>query len=257
MIVFQVRILHLTASYSLLLRMELKYLSLPLIIIHLLLVVLTLSLWHLPTTTGVVYYVKPIEPCVHNSSCPSNETCHTMDHYASNSSHYFSPDRINVTLYFICGVHNCTRYHYITVRDLQLFAMKSIAGRKNVTINMPIPTKIPQDPKNISKCAYTFTNVSKVRIENITVNFISLCFYGQNCLFVTKSVDFFGYGGPMSAMVSFINITLSQGILKDCTLIFNKIVLLDCSQVQCSQSVIPHFVYFIMQCALQLPLITA
>ena len=60
----------------------------------------------LSPTGGVVYYVKPTEPCDHTSSCPSNETCHTMDHYARNSSHYFSPDHVDVTLFFMCGVHN-------------------------------------------------------------------------------------------------------------------------------------------------------
>ena len=51
----------------------------------------SLSLW---TTTGVDYYVKPTEPCVGNgSSCPtSEEACHIMDHYASNSNLYSSPD---------------------------------------------------------------------------------------------------------------------------------------------------------------------
>ena len=183
-------------------------------------------------TISMVYYVKPTEPCAHNSSCPSNETCHTMDHYASNSSHYFSLDHINVTLYFMCGVHNCSRYQYVTVHDLQVFAMEGLAGRKNVVINISIPTKIPQDPISVSKCAYFFTNVSKVRIENATVNFISLCFRGQNCLLVTKSADYFGHIGTMSAMVSFINISHhSQAILEDCTFQQNTFLRLQSSAV--------------------------
>ena len=96
------------------------------------------SIW---TAAGVVYYVKPTEPCAHNSSCPSNETCHTMDHYASNSSHYFSPDHINVTLYFTCGVHNCTNCKPLEVYDLQSFSMIGQAGRRYMTINMPVPLK--------------------------------------------------------------------------------------------------------------------
>ena len=89
---------------------------------------------------GVVYYVKPTEPCAHNSSsCPSNETCHTMDHYASNSSHYFSPDHVNVTLYFMCGIHNCTQNLEIT--NLRTLDMIGRAGRERVTINMPIPVE--------------------------------------------------------------------------------------------------------------------
>ena len=180
--------------------------------IHLLLV---LSLQHLPTTAGVVYYVKPTEPCAHNSSCPSNETCHTMDYYASNGSHYFSPDNINITLYFMCGVHNCTKH--VDVRNLRLFAMIGTAGRQHVTINMPIPTEVPPDPKNIGNRTYIFTDVSKVRIENATIYFISLSFEGKNCLFGVKHVDFHGYIGSMSPMVSVINVTGSETSLKDCT----------------------------------------
>ena len=88
-------------------------------------------------TISMVYYVKPTEPCAHNSSCPSNETCHTMDHYASNSSHYFSPDHINITLYFMCGVHNCSQH--LGIVNLQTFSMTGTAGRQYVTISMPIP----------------------------------------------------------------------------------------------------------------------
>ena len=86
----------------------------------------------LSITAGVVYYVEPTEPCAHHSSCPSNVTCHTMDHYASNSSHYFSSDHINVTLFFMCGVHNCTPQ--VDVGDLQIFAMIGTAERQHVTI---------------------------------------------------------------------------------------------------------------------------
>ena len=98
------------------------------------------STFTLSITAGVVYYVKPSDPCAHNSSCPSNETCHTMDHYASNSSHYFSPDYINITLYFMCGVHNCTQQ--VDISDLQLFAMIGTAERQHITLIMPPPTKL-------------------------------------------------------------------------------------------------------------------
>ena len=87
----------------------------------------------LTTAAGVVYYVKPTEPCAHNSSCPSNETCHTMDHYASNSSHYFSPDHVNITLYFMCGVHKMGKH--LEVHGLQSFIMIGTAGKQSVIIN--------------------------------------------------------------------------------------------------------------------------
>ena len=183
------------------------------VFIHLLLV---LTIQHLPTTAGVVYYVKPTQPCAHNNSCPSNETCHTMDYYASNGSHYFSPDNINITLHFMCGVHNCTKH--VDVRNLQSFAMIGTAGRQHVTINMPIPTEVPHDPKNIGNRTYIFTNVSKVRIENATIYLISFTFEGNNnCIFAANHVNFHGYIGFLSPMVSIINITGSEITLKDCT----------------------------------------
>ena len=190
-----------------------KYFHFNAVFIHLLLL---LASQHLPTTAGVVYYVKPTEPCAHNSSCPFNETCHTMDHYASNSSHYFSPDHINVTLYFMCGVHNCTKH--VHVRDLPTFAMIGTAGRQNVTINMPIPSEIPNDPKNIGNRTYIFANVSNMRIENATVYFISFSFEGnKNCIFGANRLSFHGYIGFLSPMMSVINITGSEATLKDCT----------------------------------------
>ena len=141
-----------------------------------------LAVLNLPTTAGVVYYVKPTEPCAHNSSCPSNETCHTMDHYASNSSYYFSPDLINVTLYFMCGVHNCTQH--MDISDLERFIMIGTLGRNHVTIYMPIPIQVPNDPQNSGNRTYRFANVSILRIENVTLFFISLNFIGkQNCQF--------------------------------------------------------------------------
>ena len=93
---------------------------------------LVLTSQHFPTAAGVVYYVQPIKPCADNSSlgCPPNETCHTMDRYTSNSSHYFSPDHINITFYFMCGVHNCTKQ--LEVRNLQSFSMIGTAGRQHV-----------------------------------------------------------------------------------------------------------------------------
>ena len=175
-----------------------------------------MTVQHQPTTAGVVYYVKPTEPCAHNSSCPSNETCHTMDHYASNSSHYFSPDHIDVTLYFKCGVHNCSKH--VEVHNLQVFSMIGTEeSRQSVTIVMPIPTEIPNDPQNIGNRMYIFINVSNVRIENATVHFLSLSLGGKGHLFEAKHVDFHGYIGSMSPMVSIINIIHSQAFVRDCT----------------------------------------
>ena len=176
---------------------------------------LALTSQHLPTTAGVVYYVKPTEPCPHNNSCPSNKTCHTMDHYASKSNHYFSPDHINVTLFFLPGVHNCTKH--VEVRDLQSFAMIGTAGRQLVIINMPTATEIPNDPESIGNRTYIFTSVSNVRIINATIYFVSISFRGENCIFEAKHVDYHGYIQSWSPMVSVINITGSEATLEDCT----------------------------------------
>ena len=204
-----------------------------------------LAVLNLPTTAGVVYYVKPTEPCAHNSSCPSNETCHTMDHYASNSSYYFSPDLINVTLYFMCGVHNCTQH--MDISDLERFIMISTLGRNHVTIYMPIPIQVPNDPQNSGNRTYRFANVSILRIENVTVFFISLNFIGkQNCQFEVEHVNFYGYIGSMSAMVSVINVTNSQAMLKDSIFQHNCFIRIQSSTVlqisDCTFSLYNHAV---------------
>ena len=177
------------------------------------LVVLSSHLLILTADHEVVYYVKPTEPCAHNSSCPSNETCHTMDHYASNSSHYFSSDHINVTLYFMCGVHNCTQNMDIT--DLERLTMVSSSGKNDVTFYMPMARNIPNDPKNIGNRTYKFANIITLRIENITIFFISLNFVGKNSTLEAVGVHFYGYLGSMSSQVSVINVTGSRAVLKD------------------------------------------
>ena len=173
-----------------------------------------LTVLSLPSTTaGVVYYVKPTEPCAHNS-CPSNDTCHTMDHYANNSSHYFSPDHINVTLYFMCGVHNCTQH--VDISDLQTFAMIGTAGRQHVFINMPIPTEaviLAQDMG--SQHFYTFTNISNVTITNISISYISVSFKGKD--FYMTNANFYGYTNFTSLYVSAIIITGSSALFDNCT----------------------------------------
>ena len=159
----------------------------------------------LSTAAGVVYYVKPTELCVHNSSCPSNEICHTMDHYANNSSHYFSPDHINVTLYFMCGVHNCTRH--LDISNIQTFAMIGRAERQNVTIMMPIPVEPAFSSQDMDcKRFYTFTNVSNLTMKYVSVKYVSVSFEGE--YFGVTYSNFYGYSNNTSVnYVSVINIT--------------------------------------------------
>ena len=184
---------------------------------------------HLPATAEVVYYVLPSYVCFHNNGCPSGETCYTMDYYASKSSYFFSPDYVNVTLYFICGIHNCT--NHIDIHDLQTFAMIGTAGRKDVTINMPIPTEVSPNLQDKGNFTYTFTNVSNVTIENVTINYISVSFEGKKCTSMVRNVDFHGYVDFMSSLVSVINITSSQALLDNCTFQQNCFIRLQSSAV--------------------------
>lgn len=118
---------------------------------------------HLPATATVVYYVLPTEPCSHDDSCPSGQTCHTMDYYASN----------------MCGVYNCTKL--VHINGLQTFTMVSIQEEDNmhVTINMPVPIKVLPKFQDKSNHIYTFINVSNVRIKEVTINCISVSFEGK------------------------------------------------------------------------------
>ena len=58
-----------------------------------------------------------------------------MDYFAENSCKFFSPDYINVTLIFMCGVHNFVKN--LIVQNLHSFVMKGETGtRENVIIDM-------------------------------------------------------------------------------------------------------------------------
>ena len=112
---------------------------------------------------GVVYYVKPTTSCPHSDThCPSGETCLKLDNYINESSNYLSPDKVNITLYFMCVVHNQTSEKLVDIHDLQTFAMLGVAANETVTIHMPVQS-------NESLQTYTFTNVSFVRIENVAI----------------------------------------------------------------------------------------
>ena len=89
------------------------------------------------TKKDVVYYISPTKPlssCPGNSSCPPGQLCHTMDCLAEDSNEFFSPDHVNVTLIFMCGVHNYTKN--LTIQNLYSFVMKKVAeSRENVIID--------------------------------------------------------------------------------------------------------------------------
>ena len=120
----------------------------------------------------------------------------------------------------------------VDISDLERFTMISTSGRNHVTIYMPIPIKVPNDPQNSGNRTYRFANVSILRIENVTLFFISLNFIGkQNCQFEVEHVNFYGHIGSMSAMVSVINVTNSQAMLKDSTFQHNCFIRIQSSAV--------------------------
>ena len=89
------------------------------------------------TKKDVVYYVSPTEPlssCPGNSSCPPGQLCHTMDYLAEHSSEFFLQNYVNITLIFMCGIHNYTKNLF--VQNLHSFIMKGAAeSRENVIID--------------------------------------------------------------------------------------------------------------------------
>ena len=112
----------------------------------------------------VYYYVSPTEPlssCPGNSSCPPDQLCHTMDYLAEHSSEFFSSDHVNVTLLFMCGVHNYTKD--LVVQNLHSFVMKGVTeSGENVIIDN-------QFGMQLVKCTVTlFINVNFVNITTLT-----------------------------------------------------------------------------------------
>ena len=165
------------------------------------------------TEEGVVYYVSPTEPlssCAGNtSSCPSGQHCHTMDYLVENK--FFSPDHINVTLIFMCGVHNYTKN--LTVQNLHSFVMKGAAeSKENVIIDHQFGTQLGKPNCTIIQ----FFNISFVNITILTMRCPSINL--KDGLITVKSSSLYGYTDTKERL-SFINITGSdsQALLDNCT----------------------------------------
>ena len=145
----------------------------------------------------------------------------------------------------MCGVHNCTQNLHIT--DLERFTIRSTSGKNDAIIYMPMPRNVPNDPENIGNRTYTFTNVITVKIEDVTIFFISLNFIGKNSTFEADYVDFHGYSGFSSSLVSVINITNSQAVLKDCIFQHNCFIKIQSNAVlqvsNCAFSSYSHALY--------------
>ena len=165
------------------------------------------------TEEGVVYYVSPTEPlssCAGNtSSCPSGQLCHTMDYLVENK--FFSPDHINVTLIFMCGVHNYTKN--LTVQNLHSFVMKGAAeSKENVIIDHQFGTQLGKPNCTIIQ----FFNISFVNITILTMRCPSINL--KDGLITVKSSSLYGYTDTKEHL-SLITITGrgSQALLDNCT----------------------------------------
>lgn len=98
--------------------------------------------------TGNTYYVIPddVPP-----DCPGYP-CQPLNNYMENPDDYFNRDRVNVTMYFVHGIHT-TKYKDIVIRDLQTFEM------------------VGQDHTDVTVCiSVVFNGVSKVSIESLTLS---------------------------------------------------------------------------------------
>ena len=166
------------------------------------------------TKEDVVYHVSPTEPlssCPGNSSCPPGQFCHTMDYLAEHSSEFFSPDHVNVTLIFMCGVHNYTKD--LTVQNLHSFVMKGAAeSRENVIIDHQFGM---EDGKTWCT-VIRFFNVSFVKITTLTMRCPAIHLTEGHI--TVKSSNLYGYPG-VNETLSFISISGrgSQALLDNCT----------------------------------------
>ena len=165
---------------------------------------------------SAVYYVLPTEPLsscqiATNITCPPNQVCHTMDYLAENRNDFFSPDYYNITLIFMCGVHNHTQD--LHVQNHYSFIMKGETGaKKNTIISM-----LPQMNNTQTVCTQSyFLNISFVEISSLTLHCPSIVVKG-GFLTITNS-NLYGHKST-SKLFSTITVTTrdSEALLDDCT----------------------------------------
>ena len=160
-------------------------------------------------TEGKVYYIKPVKhliSCPGNSSCPPGQLCHTMDYLAEHSSEFFSSDHVNVTLIFMCGVHNYTKD--LTVQNLHSFIMKGTAeSRENVILDY--------QHQYVGCTVIQFFNISFVNITTLTMRCPAINLKESHI--AVKSSNLNGYPG-ISESLSFIYIAGrgSQALFDNC-----------------------------------------
>ena len=154
-----------------------------------------------------------------NSSCLPGQLCHTMDYLAKHSSEFFfSPDHINVTLIYMCGVHNYTKS--FTVQNLHSFVMKGTAKSREIAI---IDYQFTTQFGKLHCTIIQFFNVSFVNITNLTMKCPAINLNQSNI--IVKSSSLYGYPG-IEESLSFINITGrgSQAFLDNCTFRENCVI---------------------------------
>ena len=163
----------------------------------------------------MVYYVLPTEPldsCVGNVSCPSghDQLCHSMDYLAKHSSEFFSRGHTNITLVFLCGIHNCTKDW--TVQDLHSLVIQGAAGPEQTVLDCQHRAQLNKPSCSIIQ----LTNTSFVSDMNLTMRCPSVNL--NDSFMAVKDSNLYGYASTNKSL-SFINITGkgSRALLDNCT----------------------------------------
>ena len=181
---------------------------------------------------SVVYHVLPTEPltvCPGNSSCQPGQCCHTMDYFVEHNSEFFSPNHVNVTLMFMCGVHNYTKE--LTVQNFNSFVMKGVAeSRGNVIIQF-----VTQKFGKPSCTIIQFFNVSSIYITNLTMRCPSMLLKYSNI--TIESSNLYGYTDANKSL-SIINTSgrYSRALLDNCTFKINCFIVSKLSEIIVSNS---------------------
>ena len=172
-------------------------------------VIISLHRIHTETKMSIVYYVSPTEPlssCPGSSRCQPHQHCHTFDYFVKNSRQFFSKNYTDITLVFMCGIHNHTAS--LTIRNVNAFIMKGTEkSNENILINH-------QQPGKHNCTVIQFHNVGSVNISNLTMR-CPLMKLNQSQIAI-KSCRIYGY---TEESLSYIDITgaSSQAFLDDCT----------------------------------------
>jgi predicted outer membrane repeat protein len=154
-----------------------------------------------------------------------------MDYYAKNSGVFFSPDKQGITLYFMCGVHNCTES--LSVYNLSSL---SIVGTSSAKVIINMPKSVQESHVANHENLYTFNYVHNTTFENITINHLSVTFGGNDCkLTIKNSIMTASFGVDLnitSASASLVNCTLHNVSLR--STMEGILSLQDCLFVGCS-----------------------